>query len=162
MEKELRRRSDNLAVLGTGVCFCTLWGIVRVLMEIFFDREIYKAVEGYNEAFIILAAVGGIILLILFVCIFPFFYVGLSARSEGLRGKRHTVYLGFAAVLSIFSFYAVVNDISLYEKSGIMDMVINMVIDLTVGITLIQVIINSVKVKKLRRMIELKEANNEQ
>jgi len=161
MEKELRRRTDDLAALGTGVCFYGLWGIIKTVMELLADPDALRtAAEAQYGAFAFAATVI-ILLFIMALALLPFFIVGLSARGEGLHGKNHIVYLFPAGALALMHLWSAFMGYRLFDEKDFLSVIVSIIMDVTVSITLIQVIVNSVKVKKLRKQLAEKEAENE-
>lgn len=154
MQKELRRRLDTITILGTGICFFGIWGVIKIVMQAIANRNEFNDIVAGNNRILYVLVVFAILAIILLLALAPHLYIGLSARGEGRRGKKHTAYLfvtGFMAALYIVSI--VFSIVGLPSSDEPEDVITSIILDLTVSVTLIQIIINSIKIKKLRKLI---------
>ena len=96
IKKKLRKVQDTLVITGTGVCAFGIWGVISTVMYLIMNKnELADLIEKkdlqhfipvfYAILFIAVAAIYAVYL-----------FVGLSARSEGLKKKSRYVYLFFA------------------------------------------------------------------
>ena len=158
MQKELRRRLDTITILGTGICFFGIWGFVKTIMHAIITRSDFREVISGDESFASTLIAFLIVGVILIVVLAPHIYVGLSARGEGRRGKTHTVYLfmtGIMAALYITSIIISIKDLPTAEETE--DVITSIILDFTVTVSLIQIIINSIKIRQLRKQLSEQE-----
>ena len=83
-------------------------------------------------------------------------YVGLSARAEGFGRKHGRVYLVVAALMIVCFAALIVLSItffSLDNYDSVLDAVINFAVDLTSLITLIELFVAAIRVKKLTKAL---------
>lgn len=159
---EIRKSQNTLIVVGSGIILFGIWSEIKFLSMLFLLREETVAgvmrlagpVEGISDraAFLIIAVVS--IVIMSFILSFRI-YVGLAAIAEG-RGKRRGYLYIFIAVLMIISsaLYFVVGATSAEaaEQLGAFtrsQSFSTLIIDATSMIMLIQMVISSIKIKRL-------------
>ena len=144
----IRKTEDNLITIGNGVMLFGVWTLLKsILTFIIFGSELdetlpfaVKAVATVIIWAVILLDTGGRI------------YIGYAARCEGRREKK-LPYLGFTGFLLLVYIIAVILEIVLLVTLAeeIVYMLIVLVIDVTSLIFLLQLMINSVKIRRLRK-----------
>ena len=156
LERKLRRYENRLTVLGAGIISLTVWSLIKSVMTFINDKNYLNKLindpeitgQEYNIfiAFIVITVL--IILLIQY-------YIGHSARREGFGRKKSWGYLVLTLLFSIIY----LSDIFLSIKSfndyydSVSDGAVNILIDITIVISLIEIIYASVRVKLLRRSL---------
>lgn len=159
MKKELRKQQDSLVITGTGVCFFGLWGVISTVMRLVLNRT--QIIEALNENELgWLAPFLYILLLACAAAVFSaHFFVGMSARSEGLGKKRHFVYIFAAVLMLVFSMLVTISDIANFnsEQTDIFDFVVALIMSATFIATLVQMIIASIRTKILRKSLKEQE-----
>ncbi len=177
MEKVLRRCETNLWVSGIATIVFWGWSVIKVFLSVFLAKEwedLRKAFMGQN--LIVRLSIIGIVLAGLLIILFVRLSVGLSAYSEGRGKKRGYGYLFPAAVLALWVFL----NLLLYSYAlffvdlwgflngtkGARDVgrlltdLAAVLLDVTSLYSLLEVIIFSVKVKKLRKSMAEKHGNS--
>lgn len=158
MQKELRRRLDTISILGTGICLFGAWGAAKSIMYVIADRDEFKDVMAGNKGIAYTIFIFLVMVFILTVVLVPHFYIGLSARGEGRREKKHTVYLFATGIMVALYFASVIFSIKeLPSSEEPEDVITSIILDITVAITMIQIIINSIKIKRLRKQLNEQE-----
>lgn len=182
IEKELRRNRSTLAVVGLGVIAFGAWSVVKTVLILTLRAgdplENSEFAEGaFSEiAHIIFYA---FIVLVLLLDLALRLYVGLSARKEGLRGKKSAKYIVLACLLAAMSVYSsiftagtigemskpkdaaastVEDAFNLRKGEGVEDAVVSTLVEVTSTVTLIQLIVAGVRVKQLEKLAAEQEA----
>ncbi len=171
MEREIRRNQSNLIILGTGIIAFGAWTIVRFLFTYFMQLDYLKAYTGNEIKSNLLAGSKAVvtdemintfltivlvaILAILVVDIILRLFVGLSARKEGRGNKKGYGYLIAAVILIIIHAVSVVMDLlSIFEGNYLsLETYISIIVDTSSAIIVIELIVSSVRLKKLTSQI---------
>ena len=152
MEKKIRRLSDNLVTLGTGMLAFGVWTMIKTTLYCtLFRQEMMEGVELDGELPVwVYFLVVWIISLIDFFCLS---YIGLSARSDG-KGKRKTFFyliLLFLRVL-LFGGVVVIEITSFFKfQTGLLSSIITLFIDVTSLIFMADLAVSSIHLRILRR-----------
>lgn len=150
MERELQRSRSSLVISGTAVIAFGLWSVIKLVLSFLLLPDQYSDYltidgPGAGKALQILAlAVVGLFVLGVHV------YVGLCARSEGIKGKRRYFYLAVAILMILFTAASIVLNV-LYPGDSIMDLIIQILVDITFIAALAELIYSSIVLKRLRR-----------
>ena len=154
-DRTLIKFKDSLIVSGTGVMVFGFWVVFKaVLMLIFRRSEVNELVDHAlddpeEQKYIYL------IMFILFVIIIGIrSYIGLSARADGFGRKKSMVYVIVAVAVLVFEVWATIDSLSRFAGASfddIMDRSIEVLVDITTYIVMIQMIISSIAVRYLRR-----------
>ncbi|MBR2086878.1 MAG: hypothetical protein IJ906_07060 [Oscillospiraceae bacterium] len=154
-ERELRRCRDHLASIGTGILMFGAWSVIKLNMELFVSK--WDALETLPQE---KRWIGVLILLVidsfLSLTILAWnLFVGLSARSEGRKGRKHVLYLVLAAgmiVLYIPTLIGEIEDFSdRFDNLGMG--IVTVYIDLTIIVTLIELEYAAIKSKILQKKL---------
>ena len=159
---EIRKSQNTLIVVGTGTALFGIWTMIKMLGLIFLLRdETFAALlsktgplEGLSEN-----AVFWFIIIIVLALMALFtsarVYVGLSAISEG-RGKRHgklyIVLAVFMIIGGVWTFCTGLSTMEAPEQMGAFtrnQSISTIIIEATSIIMLIQMVISSLKIKRL-------------
>ena len=163
MQREIRRCHDHLVSIGTGVSLFGIWTVVRIIMKIILEREmIMSETMGSNPEVSQGLATAIIVLLVATVSVIILgihLYIGLSARKEGLDGKQRTGYLiatGFFIIIYCIGIAVeLLSFRTLFQSTT--DGVVTIFIDITVIVTLVELMFNAVRVRKLSGQLPEKE-----
>ncbi|MBP0961265.1 MAG: hypothetical protein J5864_03905 [Oscillospiraceae bacterium] len=154
MQREIRRCRDNLVSIGTGVAMFGIWTAVRIVMSIILERrELISETQNYTDADLsIITSLLWMFTAILSLTVLGIhLYIGLSARSEGLGGKKRTGYLIADAVY--IAVYCVGITAELVKFNDLFDNpvhgIVTIFIDITVAVTLAELMTNAVRSRKL-------------
>lgn len=144
LEPIIRKTEINLITLGSGVILFGLWTLVKFLLTILFaDKN-----DNDYAAFFSLSA--WVLTLIEFSlrC-----YIGFSARSEGQGKRKGVLYLVITSIIIFFYFAIIALEIAILFISPeyIFYVIIALIIDSTSTIFLIELMINSVRLRRLRK-----------
>ncbi|MBO4900010.1 MAG: hypothetical protein J5509_06940 [Lachnospiraceae bacterium] len=154
-DRTLIKFKDSLIVSGTGVMVFGFWVVIKsVLMLVFQRGEVNELVDHAlddpeERKYIYLVMV---IILVIIIGIRS--YIGLSARADGFGRKKSMVYVIVAVAVLIFEVWATIDSLSKFDGSSfddIMDRSIEVLVDITTYIVMIQMIISSIAVRYLRR-----------
>ena len=165
----LRRDENTLTVVGSGVILFGVWTVVKmVLQEINrfpeFMAELGVDELGFEETGLadmrldpkLLATVVAftVVIIVFLMDLALRVFVGLSARAEGRgrpQGRLYLILAGLLLVLSGLSFVLYV--ITYFSHSEyVVDADAAILVELTSFITLLQMIISAVRVRRARRM----------
>ena len=156
MERELRRQQSKLAASGLAVIAFGIWSVVKGIILMLLGeapvdiRVLMREVDAPVWAFVLVVV---LFLIVLNVDLYLRIYVGLSARSEAAGKKKGAAYLVVACIvltLSILSIIALFRS-AYTDTSG--DKVVTFVIEVTSLIALLNMIVASVRVKKIRKAL---------
>lgn len=150
MNAKQNKTEINLISAGTGVIFFGLWSFIKTALSfLFLGIDNYISVpEGQSKALvIILTWVFAALIALLY------FYVGFTARGEG-KGKSKRVFylvltglmLFFRTMLIIFEFAMVI-----FLSEDKFSMIISVIVDATAFIMLLEVMINSIRLRGMRK-----------
>lgn len=161
LERELRRNQDTLSSIGLGVLAFGVWSVIKaaVVFVIQVPGQIEAAIEKqYVPATIAFA--GMVLLLILALILALRVYIWRSARAErqgGSHKRRYLVAVGFLAALSLISLLAMILQMILpgrFETDVSGDRIIAAFIEMTSLITLIEMIVASLRTKRITQELE--------
>lgn len=158
MEKELRRSRDKLVIAGTGFCIFGLWGIIKTVMDFILNREEIKETLNVSGAMMIL--IFAVTLFIMLIVVALHLFVGFSARSEGLYCKKHIVYLIFAVIMGLFYILSIASAFQdlIIDDFHLLQFIVSVMMNLTAVITIAEIIIESVKSKRLSKRLAEQES----
>lgn len=151
MEAKIRRTQDNLFVLGTGVIAFGLWNLLKFAIYFFAAYGEIKQAVGNEHVVLYIIVLWG-----LFLCSLSLWcFVGISARAEGKGKRKRIIYLVFAGIITLAYFCAIVLEIIylIVYRQRIFLMVVSLVIDITSFVFLVEMIVNSIKIRKLRKVV---------
>lgn len=149
MEAEKRRREINLITIGTGVILFGLWTVIKIALS---NILIGIKIDGVMSDDLIL-----LINIVLWVFVGIDFlarcYIGFSARTEG-KGKHKSIFYLILTGLMIASYSAMIPlEFSAIFTSG--DDVLNMIITIGIDITsiafLVELMINSIGLRRIKK-----------
>ncbi len=161
--RTFRKNQDTLVATGNGILAFGFWGIIKTILYLIVRRK------EFLKEFYIPADETGLgrdqietIIVILFFAVLVFSvllvtwahtYVGLHARSEGLGRKHSSVYLFIAGILLLSSVTSVCYEIWTIAAGSedSWDMIASLIVDLTMIITIAQMIRAARKVKAYRK-----------
>lgn len=147
MEVKIRRLESNLTTIGTGVIAFGFWGFLKFVLSYLFLGAQSVGIEDDATVVLTVFAWGFAILTPL-----VYFWIGMSARAEG-RGKRKSV-LYLLMVGWIIFFSTIVILLELYSLTALNDwfeIIVTLIIDLTRYVFLIELMVYSISLRKLRK-----------
>ena len=105
MEKEMRRRRSDLRILGSGVIAFNLWSLIKpFLLVLLASESLNQSAAPSTLPFALPTGNWLIVLAVLILIAIPLdialrFYVGYSARAEGLGKRKGMAYVVIAFIL---------------------------------------------------------------
>ena len=165
----LRRDENTLTVVGSGVILFGVWTVVKmVLQEINrfpeFMAELGVDELGFEETgladlgldpnLLAMAVAFTVVIIVYLMDLGLRVFVGLSARAEGRGRPQGRLYLILAGLLLVLSGLSFVSYVITYfsHSEYVVDADAAILVELTSFITLLQMIISAVRVKRARRM----------
>ena len=148
--EKIRRDQHTLVILGNGVILFGVWSFVKAILSLWLTPSVYMqgADPSVGKITIVIA-----VLIALVVDLLLRFFVGRSARNVGLGKKTHIAYIGAAVLLMIL--YVISTGGMFYQffvqQNNMFESLINLIIDITSFIILLELVIASVKVKRRSR-----------
>ena len=148
----------NLITTGTGLMFFGLWTFIK-----FFLTTVFLGVEYDDNTSDEVKLIATIIAIIAVAIVSALFcYVGLSARAEGKGKKKSVVYLIVNGFILFFHILIIILEtVSLLFGVNIFTIVVTIIIDATAAVLMLEVMINSIKLRKIRRHKRIMEVGYE-
>ena len=148
----------NLITTGTGLMFFGLWTFIKFFLTIVFLGVEYD--DNTSDEVKLIATIITIIAVAIVSALFC--YVGLSARAEGKGKKKSVVYLIVNGFLLLFHILIIILETAaLLFGENILTIIITMIIDATAAVLMSEVMINSIKLRKIRRHKRIMEVGYE-
>ena len=148
MNSQTRKAEDNLITIGNGVMLFGAWNFLKFVLSFF----IFGADVDESQSF----AVKTIVIVVLWIASMIDagirVYIGYAARCEGLRRKK-LPYLILTGILLFFYIIVVILEI-VFLVSTMEEVVysfIVLLIDITSAVFLLQLLMNSITIRKLRK-----------
>lgn len=156
MEAQLRRHQNTLRIMGPGVIIIELWVILKAIAIMIMVPDSGTAMintTAEDDSFYIIFSI--ILFLYLAIDIGLRLFIGLSARAEGMGKKKSVAYVVFAILLALVMAVAMVFE--LIHLTWVTDSVITFFVSAILNLTsiwfLIQVVVASIRVRKLKKMM---------
>ena len=148
MDVKIRRLESNLSTIGTGIIAFGFWGFLKFILSYLFLGAQSVGIDGDEYKTVIAVFVWAVAILIPLV----YLWIGMSARAEG-RGKRKSaLYLFMVGWIIFVSTIAIL--LELYSLSKLKDwfeIIVTLIIDLTRYVFLIELMVYSISLRKLRK-----------
>ncbi|MBQ2670763.1 MAG: hypothetical protein IJG06_08460 [Clostridia bacterium] len=159
IKKKLRKVQDTLVITGTGVCAFGIWGVISTVMYLIMNKNELADLIEKNDLQHFIPVFYAILFIAVAATYAVYLFVGLSARSEGLKKKSRYVYLFFAFLMLVCGVLIIITEIVSYDSSkrNLFSLLISVIITFTLLITLLQMIIASIQSKILRKRIKERE-----
>ena len=168
MQKELRHYRNTLRIAGGGVILFAVWDLLKTILLLSFNNEsLRQALKEAGEYKILLLVFFLLIIsLFLWLIVGVHLYVGRAARAEAAGKKPRQLYRVVAALLLISTAisigFAVVSVgqtfHTLYQgivpeqgSSNLLDSIVSILVDLTSGGALLDLLHASAKVHALQK-----------
>ncbi len=170
---KLRKCENNLVIVGMGIMIFGLWNVAKFFSIMFFNKS-YLIDEMQNEMSnnpdtANLQVNGDILFLILLFMFFAIFsimilsrlYIGFSAISVGKNKRKRFLYIPLSIIYTILCFIDTIvefyicffySDTDSFTLEVTESPIISIIIELTSAIMFIELIINSIRVRKLRKI----------
>ena len=165
----LRRDENTLTVVGSGVILFGVWTVVKMVLQEINRFPEFMAELGADELGfegtglaemgldpnLLATVVAFTVVLIVFLLDLALrVFVGLSARAEGRGRPQGRLYLILAGLLLVLSGLSFVSYVITYfsHSEYVVDADAAILVELTSFITLLQMIISAVRVRRARRM----------
>lgn len=159
MDATTRKTAINLITLGTGVVFFGIWTLVKSLVSfILLDAELH---ENLTEEMILFTKI--FFWSLIGVSFILNLYVGLSARALGKGKNTSSFFLVVAGIIVFFrSIIAAIELIAAFLDYGdTINLIIAAFIDITTIVFLVELMVYSIRLKKIRKAEPAKEAEYE-
>ena len=148
----------NLITTGTGLMFFGLWTFIKFFLTIVFLGVEYD--DNTSDEVKLIATIITIIAVAIVSALFC--YVGLSARAEGKGKKKSVMYLIVNGLILFFHILIIILEAAaLLFSENILTIIITMIIDAPAAVLMLEVMINSIKLRKIRRHKRIMEVGYE-
>ena len=156
MNANIRRMEINLMTLGTGVILFAIWTFIRSALTLFlFNDDIRDLIPPHLSVWVY-----SFVFIITVIAFLFELYIGISARNEA-RGKRKSVLYLIFSVIGIASYFAVsvAEFIAIFSpgERGIIALITTFIIEITATVCLTEMLINSIRLRKIRKNLSLGE-----
>ena len=157
MDAKIRKTEINLITLGTGVIFFGVWTLVKSLVSFFLlDTELHENLSEEMIAFTIITFWA-----LIAVSFILNFYVGVSARALGKGKNKSSFFLVVAGIIVFFRSILVLLEIiaAIFDHGDSINLIITAFIDITTIVFLVELMVYSIRLKKIRKAEQAKEAD---
>ena len=152
-DAQRRRLEDTLVVIGTGVVAFGAWTLLKtVLLWVLYGNDVQRMlIDAGTDLPTIVLYIFSLIPLVFDLALRLF--VGFSARAEGNGRHKGPVYLGVAALFALSSALSVGSAawLLLAWEADLIDTVITIVIEATQLALLVQLIVCSVRLRRMNK-----------
>lgn len=148
MDVKIRRLESNLTTIGTGIIAFGLWGFIKFILSYLFLGAQSVGIDGDEYKTVVAIFAWAVAILIPLV----YLWIGMSARAEG-RGKRKSaLYLFMVGWIIFVSTIAILMELySLSKLKDWFEIIVTLIIDLTRYVFLIELMVYSISLRKLRK-----------
>lgn len=127
MERMLRKKRSELIITGVGTILLGSWAFVKIILEIFFAADYVQSIFDFDSfddprvkpiMLFIWIVIG-------FVSMLLYLYVGIRAIREGRTGKQHRFYIVLAAFLMSANVLFLITNLMSFSESqaAILDLI---------------------------------------
>ena len=148
MDVKIRKLESDLTTIGTGIIAFGFWGFLKFILSYLFLGAQSVGIDGDEYITVIAIFVWAVAILIPLV----YLWIGMSARAEG-RGKRKSaLYLFMVGWIIFVSTIAILMELySLSKLKDWFEIIVTLIIDLTRYVFLIELMVYSISLRKLRK-----------
>ncbi len=148
MDRKLLKSRSDLVISGMGVIILAVWTVVKTAMYAALQlRDLWGTLEAEYRG-VVVAVAAGIIALIGAVSLLLRITVGRSAIREGKGGKGGKTYIVLAWIILVLDSLGALFDLLSFGRSGILDSVAVLAVDVTTVATLINLLVSSKRVRR--------------
>ena len=159
--RKFRKDQDILIYSGLGTIAYGGWAIIKTILLIVMRYE--KTMQSYGidpaDTATVYIVSGVVFFLLIYALCFRI-YIGRSAIREGKNKKQGAAYIPAAFLLILIGILSVFMDFFSYEEyfDDFMDGFSTILLDVTSLVTLIQLVISAIRVRKVRKSAALQKA----
>ena len=164
LNKDLRRYQNNLIVSGYAVMLFTLWTVLKAVLTAFLiDDSTGLNAEEEEALFMLLEETGMLqILITIFIIaavigllvILMRIYIWRCANAEGKGKKKGYFYVVLAMVLAVINALSIIGVWFGFSDEGLLSVIVSVLFDAASLFSLLELIFSSIKVKKLRKVLQ--------
>lgn len=156
MNSEKNKAEVNLSTMGTGVIFFGLWSFIKTALT-FLITDIEDTVN-YTDNQIIIPTIITTWVTTIFVLLI-YCYVGFSARGESKGKDKSLFYLIVIGLMLTFRLFIIVIEavMIILLHSAAFALIVAIVVDITAFFVLLDIMINSIKLRSIREQIKIEE-----
>ena len=148
MDKKLIKSQSDLVISGMGVIILAVWTLVKTAMYAVLQlRDLWGTLEAEYRG-IVVAIAACIIALIGTVSLLLRVTIGRSAIKEGKGGKGGKLYVVLAWIILVIDGLGALFDLLSFGRSGVLDSVAILAVDVTTVATLINLLVSSKRVRR--------------
>ncbi len=158
MEATIRKLENSLVTIGTGVAILGLWELFKIILYVIVYWGEIKALSATLPPIEAALAIGLIVAVVVTELALNCF-IGLSAVGEGQGIRKRSVYLiatGFLIVVNVAMILLEVSSLFFAEDFSLISAV-SMVIDITLVGLLTDMLVSSLRLRKLKQQKAEKE-----
>lgn len=153
MQSYLRRCQDMLSAGGKGVIFFGIWNVIKVIMYFVMARDTmsatFKRVDAEGLEWIVILIMAVMIGISLAFRVF----VGRSAIKESRETKKKYAYIIIAFIMLAASAASIILNFQNLLALRILSFIVEELVEVTSFVTILEVIIYGIKIKKVRQQI---------
>lgn len=151
MDAKIRKLENNLVTVGSGVVIFSLWSLLRMIVYFIVLGDTLLVNLTPLEILFAMTFIWGVIII---DCVIRCF-IGLSARSEGYGNKKRLVYVVLACIVFVnyTLLFAMEIVFIVLDSFDLVTLVVTIVIDLTSNLFVLDMIVSSIRLRRLRKQI---------
>ncbi len=151
MDAKIRKLENNLVTVGSGVVIFSLWSLLRMIVYFIVLGDTLLVNLTPLEILFVMTFIWGVIII---DCVIRCF-IGLSARSEGYGNKKRLVYVVLACIVFVnyTLLFAMEIVFIVLDSFDLVTLVVTIVIDLTSNLFVLDMIVSSIRLRRLRKQI---------
>ena len=132
-----------------GVILFGAWSLIKFAVTFLIHGVQFEG--EYDENIIFISTI--IVWVVLGLAFLIRLYIGLSARAESEGRRRRRAYLILTGLIAFIDAAAIVVEIivMVMEPKGLLNMAITVMIDVTSTVILIELLVNAVRIRRIRR-----------
>ena len=160
----LKKSETVLVICGNGVVFFGVWSLIKSIMSVvLYNSDFHQYMAQYQDIHMFQGLVYGIVFFILAMDLFFRFYLGRSASAEVKGKKKKGNYIVLAFFVLFYTVFGLIASlfIMLPDDISILTTITTALVEFTSALTLLQLIISAICVRKIRKSMQLEADRRE-
>ncbi len=160
----LKKNETVLVICGNGVIFFGVWSLIKSIMSVvLYNSDFHQYMAQYQDIHMFQGLVYGSVFFILAMDLFFRFYLGMSASAEVKGKKKKSNYIVLAFFVLFYTVFGLVASLFIMppDDISILTTITTVLVEFTSALTLLQLIISAICVRKIRKSMQLEADRRE-